>query len=293
MKMKVFRDNFLSLFLPTEVIQEINYENFDTQPSIDYGRPDMKIENDELLVLFELKTSKWCKLTGNQPNEYLKSLKNEKDKKHRWLVFLIPKGYLMEKEINSDNIVPNGVTLKKLYWEQVIDKIEKNQLNTFNPFIQEFTDLLKMWFIPKTICFKPEEIKLMFTKEIPETFFKLHEIIDQIGNELPDSFTKGSSKGRKEYGYYFKDSEGQDTLWFGIWYDFWIDKEKPICFGVKKNYSDKIKQKFIKRYSNHLIEYKNWYLSWIDNITFAGENSVEDILKELYPLLEELIPEPV
>jgi hypothetical protein len=293
MKIKVFRDKFLSLFLPTEVVQEINYENFDTQPSIDYGRPDMIIENEEVSILFELKTSKWCKLTGNQPNEYLKYLETNKDKRHRWLVFLLPQDYLQEKEINSDKIIPNGINLKILYWEQVIDKIEENQLNNLNPFIDEFTNLLKMWFIPKTICFKTEEIKLMFTREIPETFFKLQELINQIGNELTKSFEIGSSKGKEEYGYYFKDSEGQSILWFGIWYKFWIDEEKPICFGIKKNYPDKIKQKFMKRYSNRLIEYKGWYLSWIENITLAGENSFEDILKELYPLLEELIPEPV
>ena len=101
---KFFRDKFLEKFLDQKFISNIRYEeDINTQYCSTHGRPDLIIENETVKIIVEVKIDKYRGLTPKQPDGYLKELE-ESAQNNKWLIFLIPKGYVHFGEDDLEKI---------------------------------------------------------------------------------------------------------------------------------------------------------------------------------------------
>jgi hypothetical protein len=314
----IFRDSFLKLLNP-ELINFIEYSDIETQYNTPNGIPDMAIVNDYLEILFEIKIND-SPLTDNQPGGYIEYLKTlNQPYKDKWLVFIIPKTYKYISLINNKGFEDQSRTIVSdikgliIYWEDIIRMIEVNQLSFLNYSFRDFLGLLKMWYEIEEIKFDPGEIEYLFAKHILEepnnknaftkqeveamtatnlmahSFPKLIKFIDGIREVMSINFKSTINKYdiSDEYGLYFKDKNGNDILFFGVWFPFWEKYNKPICFGVAKDYDTTIKNRFKDRYPN-CIEYEGWYLYWIVKDSFH-KNMMEETKREINDLLDYLL----
>jgi hypothetical protein len=292
MKYKLYRDKFLSLFLK-ENLDEISFEDFDTQKRTELGQPDINISTDSFKIFIEVKVNKWTVLTPNQPDGYIKELSKEPRGKEKWLIFLVPRGYENENYILSEmKKYDDNINHKIIYWESIIDIIKSSELDKLNPIFKNFVNLLEDWYIPRPIIFEWEEIMEIFSDEIPQGLKKLRDLVNDVVKKMtPERKVKWSGTGTflgSEYGVYFYNSKNQEVLFFGIWFDFWENQKKPLCFGVYPKYPKEVIDYFRNRYSTKIKVFNNWEVSWFDeNIFFAPDNT-EVIQKELEQLLNEI-----
>jgi hypothetical protein len=296
MKFKLFREKFLGIFIPVELINEISFEDFETQVSLNEGRPDIIIENEKNKFIIEVKTGKYTKLTGNQPIGYLNHLLNQKNENKR-LIFILPEGYIYEKNINDifvlfNNEHPSNEIEKQIvYWEDIIRIIESNELHELNPILNEFYKLLVMWYIPEQVTFDYSEIKTMYSSELPDILTKLAKIVDEIYGKAT-SYEPNFYMQRKfppdEYGMYFNVAGDKGALFFGIWLSLWKEKKLPICFGVDDSCSEEVKSAFEEQYRGRIIQYSDYKLSWFDESVFSQDDCIDEIWNTLEAFLSKM-----
>jgi hypothetical protein len=281
-------------------VNQIEYEDIDTQiilPSGN-GKPDVVLDGDNIYVIVEIKTELNCTLTGNQPDGYLSHLQGlkEEDYSEKWLVFLVPKGWIFEDIIkvkfNKADSAYKCVKTSILYWEDVLNIIEESNLKELSPFFNDFYDMLVSWYRPKPIEFTKEEVDMMFTNEIPNALEKLDDLINQIYDKSRAYKCAKRHRGRdlccEEKAIYFQNEKGNDIFYFGVWTTFWKDKGHPLCYGVYKDYPNVEAFRNVCRATNKdTVEFKNWIMSWFLQKTLSNENVADEIWLQLQPVLED------
>lgn len=291
---KTFRNVFLRRFLNAEQTDGVQFENIQTQYNLpgDKGRPDFAICNDELEVLFEVKTGDTY-LTENQPDGYLQYLVDS-DSKNRFMIFLVPDCYrYLDEWINrsSLSLAQNGKPLIKLlviYWSDIIKDIEKSDLAEISNYFKEFLDLLKTWFELEAISFNSLEVFRMLDKSIPEILLKLYRIVDEVKNHNSKNFLVSKFINSEEYAVQFKKQDGSPMLYFGVWYDFWKDHNLPLCYGVApSSYPNDITNTFLKSHSDSK-DYEGWRMAWIDQNVLNSEDCVKKIVDLVAEELEKM-----
>jgi len=313
---KVFRDSFLKLFLNDDKYNLIDYSDIETQYNTNIGIPDLAIINDSIAILCEIKISDTI-LTDNQPKGYIDYL-NNLSTKEKWMIFLIHNNYNYINALKqygfgeSPCIIDYDINGIIIYWDDIMRIIEDNQLSSLNHMFSDFLGLLKMWYEIEEINFESGEIEYLFgrhtiddhdnviyftneeveamtqTNLIAKSFPKLIQLIDEIRATMTSKNNKSKFNDlSEEYGLYFKDNNGNDVLFFGIWFPFWEEYNKPLCFGVHKDYGQKVINRFKNRYPDHK-PFKDWFLYWIDKDSFY-KNIIEESKKEIEELLNYLL----
>lgn len=298
---KPFRDAVLErLLLPKELIETIEFEHCDTQYSLtkDTGRPDFLISNEFLQIIFEIKIRN-PGLTRNQPVGYLEYLLNGSHQ-HKWLILLAPSdySYINEWKSKKDKFLEQphypGIQTRIISWTDIIKIIEKNDFSTFNSYLKDFLELLKKRFEPEHITFTRPEVHYMFSEEIPKAIIKLFKIVDYVTDQLKltqdigDIMVK-STDTLDEYGAYVKNKKDEDILFYGIWYKFWIEHKKPLCFCVSEKYSpSNTVEKFSHLHNGQFIKYGRWLVCWIDQDTLSKDNNMKEIANIIESELKQL-----
>ena len=290
--------------LPETCASQISFDDIDTQARFDdCGQPDLIIKNDVLYALVEVKIYPFRAPTVNQPNGYFKVLTDDKDKTpERWLVFLVPKGWEYRQCLNED--------LKKLKddyhdgiihthvaeWEDVLAVIEDNDLQNLNPFLNDFYQMFDEQFRPKPIKFNQKELSMLFSKDFPAALSKLDNLICKI-KEMSTAYNYQSTWATREkklcpndgYALEFCNAQGQKVLWFGVWTDFWMETGYPLCFGVWDGFDPAIQAAFKEIYHGDTKYGGHWTMGWISKETLEGENAVEEVWKQLAPVLKAVV----
>lgn len=300
LRFKAFRDAFLSLFLERDVMNCVSFSNCSTQIPLpkDRGTPDLAISDDSNFnILIEVKTGN-TPLTHNQPESYLEYLKDEQQNS-KWMVFIVPKDYryLTELESKIDAFLSQhskaGINTKILFWQHVIQIIKERELPILSSYFSELYKFLKGWYQLKTINFNNAEVGRMFDKSIPEIMIKLNEIVDGVKTSLGKTGVKvTTSSYSEEYGIYIWNKDGKKILWFGIWYPFWKEHEKPLCYGVDteaKDWSSHAVEKFKESHPQNYIEYSQYHLSWINKDILPEDDCLELIAKTIENVLIQLL----
>ena len=300
-----FRRALLARLLPgSSFIDHIEHEDIDTQITLDSGngRPDVVIDSDRIYSILEIKTELDCTLTENQPDGYLSHLLVSDEKYsekycEKWLVFLVPKGWIYEyavkdrfNQIKADS-THNLINTSILYWEDVLDIIEGTNLKELNPFFNDFHKMLVRWYRPKQISFTKREFDMILTKEIPEILEKLDELMEQIYSKSRAYKCYKHHSGRQlcceERSIYFQNEQGEDIFYFGVWTPFWKERGYPFCYGVYKEHPNVESFRNVCKATNKdTIEFRNWIMSWISPETLAKENVADEIWRELQIVLD-------
>ena len=298
MRFAAFRRPLLARFLSEACAAQIAYDDIDTQVDLGgSGRPDIIIRNDKVCALMEVQVTQYQELTGNQPDGYFSFLSKDKTPE-RWLVFLVPKGWVnlrsLEEFLGLLNAAHrNGsIRTRVVYWEDVLAVIEENDLQALNPFLGEFYQLLLARFIPRAIVFSTREVLMLFSKEFPAALSNLDQLIGQI-QEKSSAYKSRPQRARalcpEEYGIYFANARDDTVLWFGVWTDFWKQEGLPLCFGVDDKWPTAVREAFRASYKGNTKRFQNWTLGWISQEALASDSAVEQVWTQLAPVLDAVV----
>jgi len=249
-----FRDLVLKLFLPMEKARGIGPEHIHTHKMViaGCGIPDIRIGNDQVFAVIEVKTNLNRGITNNQGlhNEmvgYLKIIKDDR-RSNKWYVHLIPKGWKekawLEKEQEAANERHTGsIAFRTVFWEQILESLRTSPPQ--DPIIEEFRLLLLEQFDP--LSFDEKELKMLFSKDFPiRAVFTMENLSDEVCKKAQQAKYKvagasgitGSQAKKRidkdEYSFYVMRND-KEILYFGCYSAFLMEKGFPICFGVRDN----------------------------------------------------------
>ncbi|MGI5881166.1 MAG: hypothetical protein ACOX6L_11425 [Syntrophomonadaceae bacterium] len=291
---KPFRNSFLKLFIDND-IEHFYFDDFQTQyiTDVNNSRPDMAIVNDEWEILVEVKT--WdTGLTNNQPNSYLDYLSNNQ-KPFKSLIFLVPNNY---KHISDWNQRVNAwhksskinISVKIIYWDQIISIIEHNDLNMLSEKFRDFYELLHSWFTIEPVIFNSLEVNYMFSSEIPKIIIKLYSIIDEVKEYFSQIYTVSKTSNELEYGIYIKRrTDKKHILYLGVWYAFWEEYQFPLCIGVDiDDWPKDIVKKFSIAHKDKYIDTNGYRVIGIDKDMLNDDKCAEKIVDLIKEELERL-----
>ena len=297
---------------------KVKFQDFDTEAALEEneekaGRIDLQLKVNEEIYLFEIKIETYTSLTKHQPKSYLEFLKDKNEN----LFFVLPKGYFHKNEIFNRWENKNHYRKKEIenhniiYWEDILDKIRKQEFDKANIFINEFCNILGLrWFDFEKIEFTKYEIELMFSDKkekgykmlenvnVPVLMNKLFQI---VVNTKIDYYKKDKDKIEQRYDYfgYFIDNKKNDisdklTIWFGIDYEIWENTQNPISIqivGFEAEDKQSLEEYFIHNncFNNgknelnfQIFEYKNNTISfYIPLEKEIFENKDENITQKL------------
>jgi len=291
-----FRRAFLGMFLDNALIKKVGYEDIDTQLTLPNGsRPDLVIHCPSALVLLEVKTRDQP-LTGNQPWSYLEHAR-ESEAKSRSVIFIVPQGYdhLVSIQDGIEAFLqeyPNcGVVTKIITWNQVIQVLQQEEAAVDHKPVQDFVELLRMRYEPRNVAFSAEEIDRMYSDTgIPSLIMTLRQLIDTVKQplkeRLPEQVKVLRSMRDNEYGLYILDEQGEDILWFGIWYVFWLKHATPLCFGVHKSWDTC--QAFRTRHGQNAVPVEDYYVCPVHKSMLPTKDTVKAVDRIVTMLTQEL-----
>ncbi len=236
-------------------------------------------------------------LTDNQPKGYFSFLSKDKTPE-RWLVFLVPKGWIHLRSLKESLGLLNAahrdgsIRTSIVYWEEVLDVIEENDLQALNPFLGEFNQLLVSRLRPRSVVFSTREVLMLFSKDFPTALSNLDQLIGQV-QEKSSIYKSRPQRARalcpEEYGFYFTNARDETVLWFGVWTDFWKQEGIPLCFGVDDKWPTAVSEAFRASYNGGTKRFQNWTLGWISQEALASDSAVEQVWTQLAPVLEAVV----
>jgi len=228
MKFEAFRLSFLRLFLSDATASDLHWDDIDTQVELPSGsRPDLQIKNERFIALIEVKVSPGLGLTQNQPTAYIEYLLSE-DIAERWLVFLVPKAWAHRSSLNLLlQGHAGGVHTQIVYWEDIVNVIERDNLGATNQFLNEFCQLLVARVAARPVIFSAKEIPMLFSTEVPNALTKLQQLIDGVRGLGTVRSNRRSCKPTM-----VRRSGLRDTLWGGSKQRYWPSKMQWTKYGL-------------------------------------------------------------
>ena len=301
MRIAVFRRALLSrLFALGNVCEVVPFDDIDTQcRTADTGQPDVTIDSKEVYGFIKVKIRSNCGLTQYQPDGYLEKLSNDK-RGYRFLAFLVPPDW--EDRRNLDDRLKNAksdaryraVETAVITWEDVLDEMEKNELQTLDLALQDFHRLMEGWFRPKPIRFTRKEIEMLYSVDALEGLLKLQQLINNVSDYSQREGFKADWESRERtlvqtaYGFYLDESQ---LLYFGMDRSFWKLTGSPLCFAAN-NGNEVAKEKFLRACADRKI----WTL---DDIPWTGisfgkedlesEEAAQKIWVQIKPVAEAVL----
>ncbi len=284
MSYQVFRNSVFEKIIGEKYnCKYLEYDDFSTQFRLpnQYGQPDICIKNDDIEILIEIKINNSA-LTKNQPVNYLNHLKTQNKK--TLLVFIIPPKYSHKETLVSRFNGTPDCNYKIITWNDILNDLKESGIHDINKIISEFTNLLTSWFNPEVTTFNPVEITYMFSNSIPTILEKLYAIVDST-KDATAPICKSNKGQSREYGLNFQNKDGEHFLYFGVWNDFWQKHDKPLIYGVHKDYPEKVIERFCRNHKTKLIKMDSWHMTWFDQVDFDDPSI---IIKTIQAELDDL-----
>lgn len=283
---------------------DFRFEDIETQSFFEYrkyGRPDIIIQNKNLLLVIEVKINIHTELTENQKNGYSEYV-SQKNIHNNCVVFIVPKQYSHIKKIFD--IKSDIEKVEILYWEDLLAFIKDSSEEKY------FKDFIKTaeGFMDYTIIHLEEDDMDNIKKGtgVVKSFSKILGIVHNT-YKLMNSDNDYSCKwcdNEYSYGFFISDkNEEKYLLYIGILYDAWEEKGEPLYVGLgfsndntsNKDIIDKIeKRKENTGESEIKTGEENWEKDWtyysisFENV-FKKDSGNPDSAQQLQEYLKELI----
>lgn len=297
LRFQQFRHAFLRCINIPIYPETIEFTNFDTQITIStYGRPDLTLITEEIEILFEIKV--WnTSLTKNQPYGYFKYLEERSGAKYKGLILIAPENYYdLKKYITSINgLTSTNQTIHTqiISWETISKIITDNELEVISPLFDEYLNFLIHWFQLNFVHFDSLNTTTMFGKEFPESLEKTMHVIDNLYEEYKKkgfNIRWTREKYLEEYGFYIN-LPNDESIFFGIWFDYWKETGNPICICL-----DSKSDKFIKAFQlgiqrtelNSAKEHDKYPTTYINKQTLMDEKCGQKISSIINEILVEM-----
>jgi hypothetical protein len=217
LRRKLLRDITLEfLGVPKNVYETISIDHVSTQKTIDNdARPDITIENDDCLYLIENKIRTDRKLEESQKTTYPKYVKKSKKTYCRY-IFIIPKEYEYESEIEAVKTSYPSLFISKIFWEDLLKLYQDKEIGNEMPIVKETIDYFNDVIVKETVSttkLNIKEVVIMYnvkdlydTLSLVDKIVKLVEIVsEKICQKLGSDFEIDTTmRTLNEQGKYIK-----------------------------------------------------------------------------------------
>lgn len=216
-------------------------------------RPDISGKDDKGNEVLLIEAKFWASLTENQPNGYLKRLKEDSV-----LIFLVPtlrartifdeiKNRLLvedkDVEIDSENlkfvIKPSNQHVLIKTWNEILNsiKLKIEQINNIT-LLSDLNQIIGLCEIIDKNSFQPITNEDLSPK-IPKNINSYYEIVDKVVDELKnldeEISTKGLIKTPQRYGYHRYFTTKGLGMNFSLKLDLWEKcADTPFWLGIAK-----------------------------------------------------------
>jgi hypothetical protein len=268
------------------------------------GQPDLIIELTTLCVIVEVKTESQTVRTQKQGllgtgRSYLNYLKDKHDSGvEAVLTFLVPHNWEFRQEVDDEiatlreEAAEKSVTVNQVFWEEVLERISKEETQTESPLIEEFRLLLAERFGP--IRFYPEESKQMFSTEFPmQIVVKLNAVLEGLRQKARkdarrldiEMYGTRLYSDKNEFGFCLRKIDGT-LLYVGYKLQFWNNGHPyPMCFGIPDatpKVQEAFKSAFQDVYKEEAVSLDDkWTMGWVPEGDFNSLNAVDEIWGKL------------
>ncbi|MCR9155236.1 MAG: hypothetical protein NXI09_14095 [Bacteroidetes bacterium] len=283
-------------------VQDIDQIHTTTQTNLGiHGRPDLEIfKRGEFRIFIEVKIQN-TSLTPNQPSQYYRYLRDCVSAKVRRLVLLAPKSYLhlndyegRLKEVKAEQYKLKEDDTKIITWEAILAVIEKVPELSDDLLLQEYAQFLKDEFNLNKFYLNQSEMEILYKQNSGESFrtavaivFNVHRRLYDDGIPWNNSASPGTFDNFQDYGFSFELKNG-GTLFFGIWFEYWAERNEPFCLALKPNENQDL-TKFIatakKADFHQRPSLRNWLVFAPDSSVLMNneaEKKLENMLKTIY-----------
>lgn len=227
-------------------------------------RPDISGINEkgEEVLLIEAKF--WASLTNNQPNTYIKRLKN-----NSVLIFLVPSlrirsiyeevMHRIRKELSPINVDHKSytITINSKYviiksWSEILNAIKSELLQENNQeLVSDINQIIGFCETIDNNSFQPiqdEDLAPGIPKKIVTYYSIIDKVVDEIKNRNTDASTKGLQKTPQKYGYHRYLTIGDFGIGMCLRLDLWAEyAETPFWVAVAERKDDWTSSERFKR----------------------------------------------
>lgn len=201
------------------------------------GRPDLKIEGEDTLVLLENKFS--ALFSPNQLPRYAEMLEQAR-KGTSVLVLLCPQykrtGYELDAvrqfgdrgmrlptftELQAHLLTLN-IRLLVVTWEELLRVMDSGHF-----LVTELASFIRERFLVH-VEFTATEVRRIMSTEIPEMLQKIFTLVDRVKGEIEGNGIEAgrSSQSVRYWGFHL--SKNDTDFYFGYMFDHWVKYETPL-----------------------------------------------------------------
>jgi len=292
-RIRYIRDICFDYFgIEKNIYQNIEIDNVFTRRAVNGVKPDICIENEEILCFIENKIYAWTDLQPSQITTYPDYL--AKSKKKKTYLFIIPKNYNHEEEINQ--MLKNHDFVKIIYWDEFLRYLFTKEINTFSSIINESLEYMKGLILNDDLIDKTlniYEVALMYN---PKDIYDVLSLLGKSMSLINNASQKAVSKLGKNFSLGNKQT---DINGYGIYYKF---NDTPCMFcGLNLNLCEEGNGDFVyslaitieslkEDFSIDRIEYPYFsdgeyiYIK-IDRRAFLNEN---DLFSKIIDIIEKI-----
>ncbi len=221
-------------------------------------RPDISGKDEDGNEILIIEAKFWASLTDNQPNQYLKRLKN-----NSVLIFLVPnlrtrtvfeevKNRMLNEFQNIEFDVENlKLLIKKSNthvivksWNEILNsiKIRIEQTNNIN-LLSDLNQIIGLCDVIDKNAFQPitdEDLSPKIPKNINSYYEIVDKVVDELKNRDSNFSTKGLIRTAQRYGYHRYFSTDDLILNFSLKLDLWEKcADTPFWFGITQKVNNK------------------------------------------------------
>jgi hypothetical protein len=228
---------------------------------------------------------------------YYNHLKFKDDVINKALILIIPMNYHGKE--TYDNFLsqvksPNDeIHTQIIHWEQIAKIITDLELELVSPLFYEYSNFLSHWFHLNSIYLDSLNVSTMFDKKFPESLEKTMIIVRNLYEEfLKQSFPVRRTTDRHfdEYGFYI-DLPNDESIFFGIWFDYWRETGKPVCICLDSNSTEQIsafENSVRKSELTPAKEFQELLTTYINEQIFMDEKCEQKLLNIIADMLADI-----
>jgi len=309
-----FRIQILRLFLPIDQAQRVRPEHIYAHKIVTdgCGIPDIRIENEHIFAVIEVKTNPNRGTTTHQGLRdeeagYLQIIRSDR-RSSKWYIHLIPGGWkerawLKEEQRAANERHAGSIIFQTVLWEEILKALmeqspDDSLANGFHFLLAEFRLLLQEQFDP--LSFDEKELKMLFSKNFPiRAVWTMENLIDEVWKKAKAKYEVVGASGtaaykrnakrinNDEYSFYIMRND-KEILYFGCYSAFLKAKGFPICFGVS---DAALKSAFEQAVGDRVCTLvdSDYVYSWVTEQEMGSEGASEIIFARLELIIKQLV----
>jgi hypothetical protein len=293
MRDKYLRDILLvNLGVNQKHLNTIKFDDISTQVYFkQIGKPDICIENSNVLIFIENKVKNDTDLQDTQVESYLEKL--ESSRKETQMIYLVPREY---KHLSFIHEVCDQNTFSKfIYWDDFLKNVAKYEISESNLVFKDCFRFFEDKLLSKRsiIKFKPEEIMIMYNpRDLMAAngyFIRLRQIITNAEatilselNKLSNDFSPSywSMEDENEKGKYIN-YKGEQKIFYGLNFNL-VPNHQEFLFAVDvmTDILDSERLETLKNNSDVFID-DDWTYKKIDKYFLIDDNGSDTFAKSV------------